>query len=259
MNHLAYLTLGSLFATAACTSSHTVTPAEYDDTAQAVGSTMVSGSGGGGSGGGEVAAMADVQLIARGNMPLGFTLGADGHIHGARLGLEYNYALTCKDSGGTTLPSCGTTTDKVDVSLTLSGTLITGALDAALQRSGTWTVTGLQSSTATFNGNGSFNFDATIRSVFRPGVVATYNFAYDASYAAILIDSGSHQAIGGSASFDASARHTVMGSHNDSDVAFNINAEISFHADHTASLVLDGDQRYSINLDTGVVVRVTAN
>jgi len=254
MNHLACLTLGSLVATAACSSSHTVAPEEYDDTAQAIGSTTASGAGGG-----DIAAMSDVLIIARGDLPFGFTLAADGHVRGARLGLDYNYALTCKDTAGTTLPSCGETTDRLDVSLTLSGTLITTGLDASLSREGSWTVTGMQSATTTFNGNGSFDFDATIRSVFRPGVVATYSFAYDASYDAVLIDSESHQAIGGSASFDASARHTVTGTNHDRDVRFDISAEIEFHANHTASLVLDGDQRYSLDLETGAVIRASAH
>jgi hypothetical protein len=257
MNKFAYLTLGltSLLTVSACSSSsdHAVTREEYDDTAQAIGTTTSSGSGGG-----DVAAMADVMIMARGEMPLGFTLTADGHVRGSRLGLDYNYALTCKDTAGTTLALCGPTTDRVDVSLTLTGDLATSNLDASLSRQGSWTVTGMQSATTKFDGNGSFDFAATIRSVFRPGVVTTYNFAYDASYDGVLIDSASHQAIGGSASFDASARHMVTGSNNNSDVTFAVAADITFKADHTATLVLDGDQQYSIDLTTGVVVRVSA-
>lgn len=253
MNHLAYLTLGSLVATGGCSSSHTVTMEEYDDTAQAVGSTTAR------SGGGDLAAISDVMIMARGDLPLGFALASDGHIRGARLGLDYNYALICKDISGTILPTCGETTDRVDVSLSLSGNLITSGLDASLSREGSWTVTGMRSATTTFDGNGKFDVDATIRSVFRPGVVATYNFAYDASYDAVLIDSASHQTVGGAASFDASARRTVEGTNHDSDVSFSVSVDVEFHADHTASLVLDGDHRYSIDLDTGVVIRVTAS
>ncbi len=253
MNQLMSFALGSLVVTAACTSSHTVTPAEYDDTAQAVGSTAS------GTSGGDVVAMTDVMVIAHGGLPLGFALSTDGHVHGTRVGLDYDYALTCSDTAGTTLPSCGATTDGVDVSLTLTGQLLTGGFDASMSRTGSWRVTGMQSPTTTFDGKGTFDFDATLRSVFRPGAVATYAFAYDASYDAVRIDSSSRQVIDGAASFDASVRHTIDGTNHDSDVTFDVNADIAFHADRTASLVLDDDQHYTIDLDTGAVSRGTAN
>ena len=248
MKKRACLTLGALVACSS--SSRSVTPAEYDDTAQTIGSTTAHG---------DRAAMSDVLIIARGDLPLGFTLAGDGHARGGRFGLDYDYAVTCKDLAGTVLPLCGVTTDRVDVSLGLSGNLATSDLDASLSREGSWTVTGMQSATTTFDGNASIDLDATIRSVFRPGVVATYHFAYDASYDAVLIDSGSDQAIGGAIRFTASANHTVTGTNHDSDVSFDVSADIAFHADHTASLVLDGDQRYSIDVDTGVVIRASRN
>jgi hypothetical protein len=48
----------------------------------------------------------------------------------------------------------------------------------------------------------------------------------------------------------------VNGTNNDVDATFDVHADITFHADHTATLVLDGDRNYSLNLNTGVVVHV---
>jgi hypothetical protein len=118
-------------------------------------------------------------------------------------------------------------------------------------------VIGLQSDTATFSGNSTFSFDATLRSIFRPGVTATYTFDASASYSAVRISTQQRQVIDGSASFDLAAQHTVTDNgRNRVDASFDVHAVITFHADHTATLVLDGSQHYSLNLATGVVVRI---
>ena len=100
------------------------------------------------------------------------------------------------------------------------------------------------------------SFDATIRSIFRPGAMATYSFDASASYNAIRIATQQHQVIDGSANFDLSAHAQVSGTNHDSDATFDIHAQITFHADHTADLVLDGSQHYSLDLTTGAVARV---
>ena len=97
-NRITMLTLG--LATAACSSSaNQPTPAEYDDTAQAIASTT-STSNGGSSAGGDVASMADTVSLSLGVMPQGISLMGDGHFHGSRLGVDYNYSLTCKSVAG---------------------------------------------------------------------------------------------------------------------------------------------------------------
>jgi hypothetical protein len=59
-----------------------------------------------------------------------------------------------------------------------------------------------------------------------------------------------------SASFDLSAQAQVSGTTHDSSASFDVHAQITFHADHTAGLVLDGSQHDSLDLTTGGVVRV---
>src|ERR1700729_4366209 len=83
-----------------------ITQDEYDDVAQSVGSSTATGGGGGDAG-----AMADVVVIARGDMPLGFTVNGSGSVTGSHLGLSYSYMLTCDDAQGTVLSVCGPTTD----------------------------------------------------------------------------------------------------------------------------------------------------
>lgn len=253
MNRFTALTLASLCAAACSSSSDTKPTAEqYDDTAQAIASqTATSG------GGGDVASMSDSVNIALGVMPTGFTVAGDGHFTGKHLGLDYSYDLTCKTATGTVLGVCGPTTDQATVNVHWSGDLTSQYLDASVSRDGSWTVTGLQSSTATFSGDGNFSFDATVRSIFRPGASATYNFDASASYDAIKITTSDRKIIDGSASFDLTAHAMTSGTNNDVNATFDIHAELAFHADHTASLTLDGSQQYTLDLSTGAVVRVT--
>lgn len=249
MNRITLLPLA--LSIAACSSSSTPTRAQYDDTAQAIASTTATGGGGG-----DVGSMADSVTIAQGTMPTGFTLMGDGHFQGTHLGLDYSYSIVCKSVAGVVGP-CGLTTDQATVDVAWSGNLNTASVDASVSRNGSWSLTGLQSDTATFSGNSTLSFDATVRSIFRPGAMATYMFDASASYDAIRISTQQRQIIDGSASFDVSAHAQVTGAgSNNSDASFEIHAQITFHADHTADLVLDGSQHYSLDLTTGGVVRV---
>jgi len=262
MNRITLLTLGS--AVAACSwsspaspsSAPSATPAsrqEYDDTAQAVSSTTVPGGNGG-----DVGAMADALALASGAKVPGLALQSDGRFHGQRLGVDSTFMVSCKDSAGTVLAQCDATTNEATVTLSWSGNFHTSLLDATVMRDGMWTITGLQTATATFSGDSSFSSDSTLKSVFRPGTTVTYMFDTMATYTAIQIDTKKREIIGGSASFDVSGHHTATGSGTGDpvDAGFAIHAEITFHADHTADLVLDGAQHYTINLMSGTIVRV---
>jgi len=255
MNRITLITLSLGLATTACSSSSKPTSAEYDDTAQAIASTT-STSNGDSASGGDVASMADAVSLSLGVVPTGISVMGDGHFQGSRLGVTYNYSLTCKTAAGVTAP-CGPTTDQATVNVAWSGNLTSTAVDASVNRTGSWTITGLQGATATFSGDSTLSVDATLRSIFRQGVTATYSFDASASYDAVKISTHEHQVIDGSASFDVTAHHKVTGTGSgDVDASFEVHAQITFHADHTADLVLDGSQHYSLNLATGVVVRV---
>ena len=145
MNRIALLPLVLSFA--ACTSSSTPTRAQYDDTAQAIASTTATSGGGG-----DVGSMADSVTIAQGAMPTGFTLMGNGHFQGTRLGLDYSYAIVCKTAAGA-INACGPLTDSASVDVAWSGDLATANVDASVMRSGSWSITGLQSDTATFSGD----------------------------------------------------------------------------------------------------------
>jgi hypothetical protein len=251
MKRITLFTLGSVLA-ACSSSSKQATPEQYDDTAQAIATTTAAGGGGG-----DVASMTDSVTIALGTMPAGFALRGDGHFQGNRLGLDYTYAITCKNLAGATLATCDHTTNQASVDVAWSGSLRSPSVDADVSRDGSWSVTGLQTDTATFNGDSTFSFDTTLRSIFRPGVTATYSFDASAAYHAVRVATADRKVIDGSASYDLTAHAMVNGAgSNNASASFEVHADITFHADHTATLVLDGARHYSIDLTTGVVVRV---
>lgn len=259
MNRIALLTFVSLGSSllglglglGCSSSSSTPTAEQYDDTAQAIASQTSTGGGGG-----DVASMSDSVNIALGTMPVGFALSGNGHFQGSRLGVAFDYAITCKNLAGLSLGTCDATTNAATVNVSWSGNFASPNLDAAVTRDGAWAVTGLQTNTATFSGNGSFTFDATLRSIFRPGVTATYNFDASAAYDAVKITTADRKVVDGSASFDLTAHHMVTGTTSNVDATFDVHAVVTFHADHTATLVLDGSRSYTLDLTSGAVVLV---
>lgn len=248
MNRITLITLG--LSIAACSSSDPPTREQYDATAQAIAmNTATSG------GGGDVASMSDSVTIAQGATLDGFSLSGDGHFQGSRLGLDYSYAITCKNAAGVVGLCSAATTDQATVQVSWSGNLTTPNLQASVTRNGSWSITGLQSDTATFSGDSTLSLDTTVHA--DSGATASYMFDASASYDAVQIATQDRRVVGGSASFDVTAHAQVTGTGgNNTDKSFEVHAEITFHADHTADLVLDASQHYSLDLTTGLVVRV---
>jgi len=255
------------FSIAACTSSSPTSPpsaADYEDAAQIISSSLVtsndSGRAGLGIRGGDLIVFADAVSLARGRLPFGFAREDDRHCHGNLLGVDHAITITCKDAAGTELAKCDSTTDSATITLNQTGTLQTPRLTASVDREGTFTITGLQSDTATFNGDSSFSLDTTLMSVFHPGVTSTLMSDATSSYDSITFTTQDRQITGGSASFELSAHRAVTGTpmgSNDVDKSFDVTAEITFNDDQTATLVLDGTQTFTIDLTTGKITKVS--
>jgi hypothetical protein len=246
----------TLVSFAACSSSSSndspKLQEDYDDTAQAIASAVAADGNGG-----DVASMSDSASIALGVVPPGFVLDANGEVHGNRFGVEYSYHLSCEDAQGTGLPACGPLTDRADVDVSWSGNLELPNLSAAVSRDGSWTIDGLQSDTAVFDGASSFSFDSSLRSIFRPGAEASLSIDADASYEAVALSTETYDAIGGKAVLDVDVHKVVTGTDHAVDKAFSVHAELLFSADRMATLVLDDEQAYSVDFATGAVVHLT--
>jgi hypothetical protein len=229
-------------------SSNTVTQDEYDDVAQAVGGTAATGGGGG-----EVGSMSDTAMLAGGTMPAGMTVSVSGHVTGTRLGLSYDYQLVCSNLTGQVLPVCDATTDRAEVTVAWSGMLNATNVQASIERTGDWTLTGIQSGTPTFNGQGTFTFDIAVQSIFR-NATASYHLDYAADYNAIALNA-QHQPVSGTITYAIAAEHSVTSGGSTTTRSFDIDAVVTFHGNGTATIVLDATHSYTMTLATGAVVR----
>jgi hypothetical protein len=263
MKRITLITFG--LSIAACTTSSTTsspaTTADYEDTAQAISASTVTGDNGG-IGFGDVLVFRDAVSIARGQLPLGFLRGDDGHFRGTLMGVGHDFTVVCKDAAGNTQTACNRMTDSATVTLKLTGDLQTPNFSSSIDREGNFTITGLQSATATFNGDSSFSLDTSLTSVFHPGVMSTFTFDATASYKAITITTADRTITGGSASFEVKAHRTVTGTgsgsaNHDIDKSFDVQADLTFNADQTATLVLDGTHTFTIDLKTGKITKVS--
>ena len=235
----------------------------YEDTAQAIAAqTMTAGTGG--SSFGDIIVFHDALSLARGHLPLGILPDSDNddhHFHGDRMGVGNAFTITCKDASGAVQTACDSNTDSATITVLLKGSIQTPNFMSSVDREANFTVTGLNSMTATLDGDSSFSLDTTLNSVFHPGVTSTLMFDATASYKAITFASADRDNItGGSASFEVKAHRTVTGTangSNDVDKSFDVTAELTFNADHTATLVLDGMHTFTIDLHTGRITKVS--
>jgi hypothetical protein len=267
MKRIALITFGLSIAacTSPSTSSSTTSPAttaDYEDTAQTIAASTVTG-GNGGIGFGDVLVFGDAMSIARGHLPLGFLRGDDGHFRGSLMGVGHDFTVACKDAAGNAQTACNSMTDSATVTIKLTGDLQTTSFSSSIDREGSFTITGLQGATATFNGDSSFSLDTSLMSVFHQGVTSTLMFDATASYKAITITTTDRTITGGSASFEVKAHRTVTGTgsgsgsaNNNVDKSFDVQASLTFNADQTATLVLDGTHTFTIDMKTGRITKV---
>src|SRR5579872_922172 len=118
--------------------------------------------------------------------------GADGHVRGNLMGVGHDFTVVCKDAAGNTQTACNSMTDSATVTIKMTGDLKTPIFSASVDREGTFTITGLQSATATFDDNSSFSLDTSLTSIFHQGVTSSFMFDATADYKAITIATADH-------------------------------------------------------------------
>jgi hypothetical protein len=230
---------------AACSSSDPATEADYDDVAQALTAVVVTDNGGG-----EVGAMVDAASIAHGDGKLTLNVDAAGKFTGSHLGLNYAYTASCSDAEGTEQEACGKTSDTADIAVSYSGELALPRISAAVTREGSWSLTGLQSDEVTIVGESDFNLDAELESLFRTAK-RTYKVSYSASYDAVVLNRSARAVKGGSIAYSIDAERTASGPRRESEAKFTMDGTLEFHTDGSASLTLDRDYKYNVDLVTG--------
>jgi|GEM_PF-1325438 len=248
---IAYIALSSLLVVgaASCVTDEP-TEEDYDDVAQGI-SVAISD----GQGGGDMGSIADALSLAAAITPDGFSATAEGSYQGQHAGLNYSYEITCRDAAGGPAVACNPdTTDEARLVVAWDGTLDLPQYDAAATRTGDWTLSGIQSGTATLNGDGSFSFDSEFMSL-DGNRMRTWQLDYAASYDGVQIDVDTAAAVGGNAVFNVAARRTASNRFRDVEAEFDIEVDVTFNGDGTATLLLDGSRSYELELASGVVIK----
>lgn len=216
---------------------------DYDDVAQGISQSIPADTG----------SMEDGVALAEAEEPAGLSETGSGEFSGVRGGLSYSYTITCQDSPEGPATACGDTTDVANLVVAWDGQIDTARYDATVSRTGDWTLSDIQSGTAAFNGDGTFDIQSEFMAAFRPAT-RTYMLDYDAHYDNVLFDVATREPIGGVATFDVSARRTGSNSFRDVEAEFDIQVVATFHDDGTVTLVLDGTRSYQFDLAAGVIV-----
>ena len=221
----------------------------HDDVAQALTAVITTDNGGG-----EVGAMSDSVNIAIGAGDLSIQASAAGHFKSSHLGLDYDYAISCKDEAGTALAKCSRDTDSADVTVKWSGDLGLPHLTASVDRNGDWQLSKLQSGTAVLSGDSDFDLDVKLESLFRD-VTRSYHVGYSAKYTNVALDLAKKKIQGGTVHYSIDAERKATGPRRESEAEFTMDGELTFAADGTATLTLDKNFKYTLDTATGVMVK----
>jgi hypothetical protein len=236
-----------------CSSADKPSENDYDSVAQALGSVTATDDGGG-----EVGTMIDVSVIATGAPSFGFDLNASGSFTGTRLGVTYDYDVTCADSAGQPLDPCTNASDSADVDVKWSGELTTPVLSGSVSRTGMIKLSNIQSGTVTIAGAGSLSVDAHFEALLRPAT-RDYHLSYEADYRDVRVQSSPAKMLGGTIHYALDVERMATNGSNESSANFEIDAELVFNANGGATLTLDGDHHFTVNTSTGAVVSVNAD
>ena len=219
-------------ALAACGSSE-LTDTEYRDVAAIVGSSVATPGRGG-----SVGASADSLTIARGEVPKGFTLDSSGVVSGNRDGMTYRYKVICLSTWpSSSLAACDPPASAAIVDATWEGTLEMAAFTGPISRHAVFRLSNLASPMGIVTG--TTTLDSQRAKFEHP---ERFYDVTDTQDLMMLADMATHEMMGG----ELSAAITV-----ELDRPYLIDARVTINSDHSATLVLDDDHSYEIDLDTG--------
>jgi hypothetical protein len=227
---------------AACSSTPTASQEDQVQVAQVVGVSVATGA--------EPTAVDAVLDLATGIVPRGMTIDGLGRFSGDHGGLTFSGTITCTDAGTDKPAPCSPATAMATVTGSWSGQLQTRRVAISATRTGTWTVSGLQTSTVTINGTSHID----VTSQFASASDSNHKnlaLAIDATYQAVMIDRTSDLATGGDIQYAITGKRTHTTPALDGSQTFTVDATLTFHPDHSATLVIDGNQKFDVDLDTG--------
>lgn len=202
--------------------------------------------------GGEIQAMTDTIDTASGQPPAMLSRSGSGSWTGQRGTLDYTYDLDCFDSMGTEQSACDGTTDSAQATLSWEGLIDTQRRYAELSRSGTWTIEGLTTDSVTFSGSGRFLSDSEFQALVRP-VMRSMSMDYRATFDNVVFDRSVGYPVSGRIQFAIDAARTEARRFRDIQAEFETTAVVEFSAEGSATIVVNGQRSYTVDMRNGEV------
>lgn len=218
---------------AACTTS-VVTSSEYDDLAAIVGSGVATPERAG-----DLGVVQDSLMLARGSLPKGFVIDKTGMVFGTRGDIFYRYRVDCLQPWQ--LAACDPPAQSAVVRASWSGDLAMAAFEGAIERSAVLRLDYLATPMASVTGTTEL---AAQRATFDTG--RTYRVS-SASELMLFADMPSQAMMGGAA--ETALEVDVSGDR------YTVAAELQVTGGPVATLVLDDEHTYLLDLATGAVTR----
>jgi len=200
---------------------------EYDDVAKLVGATIATPEGGA-----TLGAVDDSRVLALGGMPAGF-VAQPGSIYGNHGTLEHRYMIVqCRDRENVSI-TCSSLTRMATLVVTWSGTVQIDDVSIASSRQGMWTLANLDFWLPTVTGSSYLQVD---------GTVGDRTYAITATETeSMLVPNGM---MGGTVRLELAVTRAQASAEMLAEIAFD-------ETRRSASLVLDGNEAYRIDLATG--------
>ncbi len=169
-------------------------------------------------------------------------------------GLHWELSLTCFDAGGNQQDTCGDTTDRADMAIDVNGSLTLGGWDGSLDAHRHWTFSDLTTDTIGASGDtrvkASSQFESMSKQVMR-SFQTDYDARYDLSIPrddAALADGQIHGMV--------VADRQGSGPNGGSSAHFEITVDVTLDGSGIATVSLDGNAAYQLDLHTGELTRL---
>lgn len=212
--------------------------AEYDDVATTMGALVADDRRG------QPNAFGGAVALARGVVPTNFQISG-GIAIGELLGFDYSFSVDCTDDAGNSI-ACGANAHAADVDVSWSGEWNGDNSQATNDFDGEWSLVGLNDDLVVLDG--SADALATVEWMV-DGNQRTFAIEYTAVYEDVGLDAESGRAVSGSVSYDLTIERGYPARDGTSVKTSSVDAEATFQADGTVTLVLDVDQVYRMRRD----------
>lgn len=220
-----------------------MTAGDYDEVATTMGALVADENRG------EPNAYGGAVLLARGVVPTDFQISG-GIAIGELLGFDYSFTVACRDGAGSEVTCGDDAAASAHIVVAWAGDWNSGDVVASSDFDGDWSLSGLDQDLIVLDG--SADASASLTRTTGTGGERSWRVDYRATYNDVAIDADSRKAVSGSVSYDVQIDRSYSARTDDVERHFSVDADVSFQADGTATLVLDGDQVYRMRRNGSV-------